>query len=192
MDSCMVRNLIIIRNIWDKMIKEFVMDPFDSLFLNKQKYCRQTTLLELHSFQFSPSMAASMVTWQPTELVCHHQHRICLPLTRLPLPRWPLARWLCRRPGRTAASLACTHSKPIHKLDVPLAPWPVSDFPRWWSFVTKTVKGIIMIEIRSKIPCPYFLTPSPPQVPVPPWGACERERRRRRSMPRNGWRDHWG
>merc|ERR1719320_978300 len=33
--------------------------------------------------------------------------------------------------GRTAASLACTHSKPIHKLDVPLAPWPVSDFPRY-------------------------------------------------------------
>merc|ERR1719320_253713 len=33
--------------------------------------------------------------------------------------------------GRTAASLACTHSKPIHKLDVPLAPWPVADFPRY-------------------------------------------------------------
>jgi len=33
--------------------------------------------------------------------------------------------------GRTAASLACTHSKPIHKIDVPLAPWPVSDFPRY-------------------------------------------------------------
>lgn len=33
--------------------------------------------------------------------------------------------------GRTAASLACTHSKPIHKLDVPLQPWPVSDFPRY-------------------------------------------------------------
>jgi len=33
--------------------------------------------------------------------------------------------------GRTAASLACTHSKPIHKLDVPLQAWPVSDFPRY-------------------------------------------------------------
>lgn len=33
--------------------------------------------------------------------------------------------------GRTAASLACTHSKYIHKIDVPLAPWPVSDFPRY-------------------------------------------------------------
>ena len=32
--------------------------------------------------------------------------------------------------GRTAASLACTHSKAIHKVDVPLAPWPVTDFPR--------------------------------------------------------------
>jgi len=33
--------------------------------------------------------------------------------------------------GRTAASLACTHSKYIHKIDVPLAPWQVSDFPRY-------------------------------------------------------------
>ena len=28
--------------------------------------------------------------------------------------------------GRTAASLACTHSKYIHKIDVPLAQWQVS------------------------------------------------------------------
>jgi len=33
--------------------------------------------------------------------------------------------------GRTAASLSCTHSKPIHKLDVPLFDWPVADFPRY-------------------------------------------------------------
>jgi len=33
--------------------------------------------------------------------------------------------------GRTAASLACTHSKYIHKVDVPLAQWQVSDFPRY-------------------------------------------------------------
>ncbi|XP_023328158.1 4-aminobutyrate aminotransferase, mitochondrial [Eurytemora carolleeae] len=33
--------------------------------------------------------------------------------------------------GRTAASLACTHSKYIHKIDVPLQPWQVSDFPRY-------------------------------------------------------------
>ena len=33
--------------------------------------------------------------------------------------------------GRTAASLACTHSKYIHKIDVPLAAWPVTDFPRY-------------------------------------------------------------
>jgi len=33
--------------------------------------------------------------------------------------------------GRTAASLSCTHSKPIHKLDVPLYDWPVADFPRY-------------------------------------------------------------
>ena len=33
--------------------------------------------------------------------------------------------------GRTAASLACTHSKYIHKIDVPLAVWPVADFPRY-------------------------------------------------------------
>jgi len=33
--------------------------------------------------------------------------------------------------GRTAASLACTHSKYIHKIDVPLSQWQVSDFPRY-------------------------------------------------------------
>jgi len=42
--------------------------------------------------------------------------------------------------GRTAASLACTHSKPIHKLDVPLAPWPVSDFPRYKYPLEENVK----------------------------------------------------
>ena len=33
--------------------------------------------------------------------------------------------------GRTGFSLSCTHSKPIHKLDVPLFDWPVTDFPRY-------------------------------------------------------------
>jgi 4-aminobutyrate aminotransferase-like enzyme len=33
--------------------------------------------------------------------------------------------------GRTAASLACTHSKYIHKIDVPLQKWPVADFPKY-------------------------------------------------------------
>merc|ERR1712223_1350681 len=33
--------------------------------------------------------------------------------------------------GRTGASLSVTHSKPIHKLDVPLFDWPVTDFPRY-------------------------------------------------------------
>jgi len=33
--------------------------------------------------------------------------------------------------GRTMGTLTCTHSKPIHKLDVPLPPWPVADFPRY-------------------------------------------------------------
>ena len=35
MDSCMVRSLIFMRNIWDNMIKEFVMDRFYSIFLNE-------------------------------------------------------------------------------------------------------------------------------------------------------------
>merc|ERR1719259_1359058 len=39
-----------------------------------------------------------------------------------------LPRWIH---GRTAAALSCTHSKPIHKLDVPLYDWPVADFPRY-------------------------------------------------------------
>jgi len=33
--------------------------------------------------------------------------------------------------GRTAAVLSCTHSKAIHKLDVPLFDWPCADFPRY-------------------------------------------------------------
>jgi len=27
------------------------------------------------------------------------------------------------------ASLACTHTKPIHKLDLPTLDWPIADFP---------------------------------------------------------------
>ena len=33
--------------------------------------------------------------------------------------------------GRTHGSLSCTHSKAIHKLDVPLFDWPTADFPRY-------------------------------------------------------------
>jgi len=33
--------------------------------------------------------------------------------------------------GRTMASLACTHSKPIHKIDVPSMDWPFAPFPRY-------------------------------------------------------------
>lgn len=32
--------------------------------------------------------------------------------------------------GRTLAALTCTHSKAIHKLDVPAFDWPVADFPQ--------------------------------------------------------------
>ena len=45
--------------------------------------------------------------------------------------------------GRAAASLSCTHSKPIHKLDVPLFDWPVADFPRYKS-VIKTKANILL------------------------------------------------
>lgn len=33
--------------------------------------------------------------------------------------------------GRTLGALSCTHSKAIHKLDVPAFDWPVADFPRY-------------------------------------------------------------
>ena len=33
---------------------------------------------------------------------------------------------LCSVPG----TLSCTHSKPIHKLDIPAFDWPVAPFPR--------------------------------------------------------------
>jgi len=33
--------------------------------------------------------------------------------------------------GRTLAALTCTHSKPIHKLDVPAFDWPIARFPRY-------------------------------------------------------------
>jgi 4-aminobutyrate aminotransferase/(S)-3-amino-2-methylpropionate transaminase len=28
-------------------------------------------------------------------------------------------------------ALACTHSKPIHKLDIPSFDWPIAPFPRY-------------------------------------------------------------
>ncbi|KPM04624.1 4-aminobutyrate aminotransferase, mitochondrial-like protein [Sarcoptes scabiei] len=33
--------------------------------------------------------------------------------------------------GRTFGALSCTHSKPIHKVDVPAFDWPIADFPRY-------------------------------------------------------------
>lgn len=33
--------------------------------------------------------------------------------------------------GRTLGALSCTHSKPIHKLDVPAFDWPIAKFPRY-------------------------------------------------------------
>ena len=32
--------------------------------------------------------------------------------------------------GRTFAALTCTHSKELHKLDVPAFDWPVAPFPK--------------------------------------------------------------
>lgn len=33
--------------------------------------------------------------------------------------------------GRTLGSLAATHSKPIHKLDIPSFDWPIASFPKY-------------------------------------------------------------
>lgn len=33
--------------------------------------------------------------------------------------------------GRTLGTLATTHSKPVHKLDVPTMDWPVANFPKY-------------------------------------------------------------
>lgn len=33
--------------------------------------------------------------------------------------------------GRTLGVLATTHSKPIHKLDIPTLDWPIASFPRY-------------------------------------------------------------
>ncbi|UJR33627.1 hypothetical protein I4U23_021062 [Adineta vaga] len=33
--------------------------------------------------------------------------------------------------GRTFGALSCTHSKPIHKLDIPSFDWPIAPFPRY-------------------------------------------------------------
>lgn len=33
--------------------------------------------------------------------------------------------------GRTFGTLATTHSKPVHKMDVPTLDWPVASFPRY-------------------------------------------------------------
>jgi 4-aminobutyrate aminotransferase/(S)-3-amino-2-methylpropionate transaminase len=33
--------------------------------------------------------------------------------------------------GRTLGTLATTHSKPVHKMDIPTQDWPVANFPRY-------------------------------------------------------------
>ena len=33
--------------------------------------------------------------------------------------------------GRTFGALSCTHSKPIHKLDVPAFDWPIATYPKY-------------------------------------------------------------
>ena len=33
--------------------------------------------------------------------------------------------------GRTFGALSCTHSKPIHKVDIPAFQWPIADYPRY-------------------------------------------------------------
>lgn len=33
--------------------------------------------------------------------------------------------------GRSLAALACTHSKYIHKIDIPSLDWPIAPFPRY-------------------------------------------------------------
>lgn len=52
--------------------------------------------------------------------------------------------------GRTAASLACTHSKYIHKIDVPLAAWPVTDFPRYKYPLEENLRCVILSLVISR------------------------------------------
>ena len=49
--------------------------------------------------------------------------------------------------GRTAAALSCTHSKAIHKLDVPLYDWPCADFPRYKFVYLKIISNLISPHI---------------------------------------------
>lgn len=53
--------------------------------------------------------------------------------------------------GRTGMSLCTTHSKPIHKLDVPLHNyWPTTDFPRYkyenYFELCKSLVGLIHLN----------------------------------------------
>ena len=51
--------------------------------------------------------------------------------------------------GRTAASLACTHSKYIHKIDVPLPAWPVTDFPRYKYPLEENIRWVRLLSFYS-------------------------------------------
>lgn len=42
--------------------------------------------------------------------------------------------------GRTFGALSCTHSKPIHKLDVPSFEWPIAPYPRYKYPLEKNVQ----------------------------------------------------
>lgn len=43
--------------------------------------------------------------------------------------------------GRTFGALSCTHSKPIHKLDVPAFDWPIATYPRYKYPLEKNVQA---------------------------------------------------
>ena len=118
MDSCMVRTTFLCQCQHNHHNRPH----HDYEKINWQfKIFRRTTCQEPLSSQFYPSMADSTVSLSFLPSIAQF----------LRSGWWWPSRWQAQS-GRTAASLACTHSKPIHKLDVPLAPWPVSDFPRCW------------------------------------------------------------
>ncbi|KAB7497577.1 4-aminobutyrate aminotransferase, mitochondrial, partial [Armadillidium nasatum] len=111
--SCSNENAFKIMYIWYRTRErggslDFTKEELESSLVNKPPGCPELSILSFHD---------------ETLVSCCSRFYLLLK-TKLILPLFSGGFH-----GRTMASLATTHSKPIHKIDIPSLDWPIARFP---------------------------------------------------------------
>nr|XP_027201378.1 4-aminobutyrate aminotransferase, mitochondrial-like [Dermatophagoides pteronyssinus] len=70
-------------------------------------------------------------TWQRGQPPTEEDMRTCMTNEQPGSPKLSIMSFMGGFHGRTFGALSCTHSKAIHKVDIPAFDWPIANFPRY-------------------------------------------------------------